>query len=161
MTPDLSEARHIHLVGAGGAGMGAIADVLHRMGHTVTGSDLKEGPVVERLRVAGMEIRVGHDASNVGTADLVAISTAIPEHNPEVRAANERRIPVLRRSDILPAISAERRSIVVAGTHGKTTTSSMLAMAMVEAGLDPSFIIGGDVNEIRLFQLRICLELVT
>ena len=95
-----------------------------------------------------MEIHVGHDAANVGTADLVAISTAIPEHNPEVRAANERRIPLLRRSDILPAISAERRSIVVAGTHGKTTTSSMLAMAMVEADLDPSFIIGGDVNEI-------------
>ena len=77
----------------------------------------------------------------------MAISTAIPEHNPEF-AANERRIPVLRRGDILPAISAERRSIVVAGTHGKTTTSSMLAMAMVEADLDPSFIIGGDVNEI-------------
>ncbi|MAM32362.1 MAG: UDP-N-acetylmuramate--L-alanine ligase [Acidimicrobiaceae bacterium] len=148
MTPDLSEARHIHLVGAGGAGMGAIADVLYRMGHTVTGSDLKDGPVVERLRVAGMEIHVGHDAANVGAADLVAISTAIPEHNPEVRAANERQIPLLRRSDILPAISAERRSIVVAGTHGKTTTSSMLAMAMVEADLDPSFIIGGDVNEI-------------
>ncbi|MDP7382549.1 MAG: Mur ligase domain-containing protein, partial [Acidimicrobiales bacterium] len=102
MTPDLSEARHIHLVGAGGAGMGAIADVLHRRGHTVTGSDLKDGPVVERLRVAGMEIHVGHDAANVGAADLVAISTAIPEHNPEVRAANERQIPVLRRSDILP-----------------------------------------------------------
>ena len=128
--------------------MGAIADVLHRMGHTVTGSDLKDGPVVERLRVAGMEIHVGHDAANVGAADLVAISTAIPEHNPEVRSANERQIPLLRRSDILPAISAERRSIVVAGTHGKTTTSSMLAMAMVEADLDPSFIIGGDVNEI-------------
>ena len=128
--------------------MGAIADVLYRMGHTVTGSDLKDGPVVERLRVAGMEIHVGHDAANVGAADLVAISTAIPEHNPEVRAANERQIPLLRRSDILPAISAERRSIVVAGTHGKTTTSSMLAMAMVEADLDPSFIIGGDVNEI-------------
>jgi len=148
MIPDLSEARRIHLVGAGGAGMGAIADVLHRMGHTVTGSDLKDGPVVERLRVAGMEIHVGHDAANLGSADLVAISTAIPERNPEVRAANERQIPVLRRSDILPAISAERRSIVVAGTHGKTTTSSMLAMAMVEADLDPSFIIGGDVNEI-------------
>ena len=98
MTPDLSEARHIHLVGAGGAGMGAIANVLYRMGHTVTGSDLKDGPVVERLRVAGMEIHVGHDAANVGAADLVAISTAIPEHNPEVRAANERQIPLLRRS---------------------------------------------------------------
>ena len=95
-----------------------------------------------------MEIHVGHDAANVGAADLVAISTAIPEHNAEVKAARQRDIPVLRRSDILPAISAERRTIVVAGTHGKTTTSSMLAMAMVEADLDPSFIIGGDVNEI-------------
>ncbi|MEM8705472.1 MAG: UDP-N-acetylmuramate--L-alanine ligase [Actinomycetota bacterium] len=148
MNPDLSEPRRIHLVGAGGAGMGAIANVLHRMGHTVTGSDLKDGPVVERLRVDGMEIHVGHDASNLGDADLVAISTAIPDRNPEVKAARERDIPVLRRRDILPAISAERRSIVVAGTHGKTTTSSMLAMAMVEADLDPSFIIGGDVNEI-------------
>ncbi|MEM9201194.1 MAG: UDP-N-acetylmuramate--L-alanine ligase [Actinomycetota bacterium] len=148
MTPDLSTPRTIHLIGAGGAGMGAIANVLHRMGHTVTGSDLKDGPLVERLRVAGMDIRVGHDAEHVGAADLVAISTAIPERNPEVTAARERNIPVLRRRDILPAISAERRTIVVAGTHGKTTTSSMLAMAMVEAGLDPSFIIGGDVNEI-------------
>ena len=148
MTPDLSAPRTIHLIGAGGAGMGAIANVLHRMGHTVTGSDLKDGPVVERLRVEGMEIHVGHDAAHLGDADLVAISTAIPERNPEVQAARERGIPVLRRRDILPAISAERRTIVVAGTHGKTTTSSMLAMAMVEAGLDPSFIIGGDVNEI-------------
>ena len=148
MTLDLSSPRSIHLVGAGGAGMGAIANVLHRMGHTVTGSDLKDGPVAERLRVDGMDIRVGHDASHVGDVDLVAISTAIPEHNAEVKAARQRDIPVLRRSDILPAISAERRTIVVAGTHGKTTTSSMLAMAMVEADLDPSFIIGGDVNEI-------------
>lgn len=148
MIPDLSEPRRIHLIGAGGAGMGAIANVLHRMGHTITGSDLKDGPVVERLRVDGMDIAVGHDADNLGDVDLVAISTAIPERNPEVKAAREREIPVLRRSEILPAISAERRSMVVAGTHGKTTTSSMLAMAMVEADLDPSFIIGGDVNEI-------------
>ena len=148
MTLDLSSPRSIHLVGAGGAGMGAIANVLHRMGHTVTGSDLKDGPVAERLRVDGMDIRVGHDASHVGDVDLVAISTAIPEHNAEVKAARQRDIPVPRRSDIRPAISAERRTIVVAGTHGKTTTSSMLAMAMVEADLDPSFIIGGDVNEI-------------
>jgi len=148
MDPDLSTPRRIHLVGAGGAGMGAIAAVLHAMGHTVSGSDLKGGPVLERLRVEGMEMHVGHDPDHVGDAELVAISTAIPAHNPEVKVAHERHIPVLRRSDLLPLISAQRRTIVVAGTHGKTTTSSMLAMALVEAGCDPSFIIGGDVNEI-------------
>ncbi len=148
MTPDLSFPRRIHLVGAGGAGMGAIATVLTRMGHTVTGSDLKDGPVAERLRVAGVPVAIGHDADNIGDAEMVAISTAIPDRNVEVAAANERAVPVLRRSDILPAISSQRRTIVVAGTHGKTTTSSMLALALVESELRPSFIIGGDVNEI-------------
>ena len=148
MTPDLERQRRIHLVGAGGAGMGAIAHVLHEMGHTVSGSDLKDSHVLDRLRVEGMVMEIGHAASNVGDAELVAISTAIPDHNPEVQAARERGIPVLRRMDVLPAISAQRRTIVVAGTHGKTTTSSMLAMTLLEASLDPSFIIGGDVNEV-------------
>ncbi len=148
MTTDLSHPRRIHLVGAGGAGMGAIAAVLHAMGHHVSGSDLKDGAVAERLRADGIEVQIGHDAAHLGDAELVAISTAIPERNPEVVAAREAGIPVLRRADILPAISAERRTIVVAGTHGKTTTSSMLALALVEAEMRPSFIIGGDVNEI-------------
>lgn len=148
MIPDLSTPRRIHVVGAGGAGMGAIATVLHRMGHRVTGSDLKDGPVAERLRADGLSIEIGHDAANVGDAEMVAISTAIPERNPEVRIARERDLDVLRRSDILPAIAAERRTIAVAGTHGKTTTSSMLSLVLVEAGMAPSFIIGGDVNEI-------------
>jgi len=148
MIPDLRTPRRIHLVGAGGAGMGAIAHVLHAMGHTVTGSDLKTGVVLERLVVEGMTMNVGHDPAHLGEAELVAISTAIPERNPEVAAARERGIPVLRRMDVLPAISSQRRTIVVAGTHGKTTTASMLAMVLVESGLDPSFIIGGDVNEI-------------
>ncbi len=104
--------------------------------------------MAERLRADGMTIDIGHDATHLRDAELVAISTAIPERNPEVAAARENGIPVLRRSDILPAISAERRTVVVAGTHGKTTTSSMLALALVEAELRPSFIIGGDVNEI-------------
>ncbi|GJM38848.1 MAG: UDP-N-acetylmuramate--L-alanine ligase [Acidimicrobiales bacterium] len=148
MTPDLNRSRRIHVVGAGGAGMGAIATVLHRMGHRVTGSDLKDGPVAERLRADGMTIAIGHDAANVGDAELVAISTAIPAHNPEVKLAREQGLDILRRSDLLPAICAARRTIAVAGTHGKTTTSSMLALVLVEAGLAPSFIIGGDVNEI-------------
>ncbi len=148
MIPDLTTTRRVHVIGAGGAGMGAIASVLHRMGHRVTGSDLKDGPVAERLRADGITVTIGHDAANVGDAEMVAISTAIPDHNPEVKLARERGLDVLRRADILPAISAARRTLAVAGTHGKTTTSSMLALVLVEAGLRPSFIIGGDVNEI-------------
>ncbi|RMH76323.1 MAG: UDP-N-acetylmuramate--L-alanine ligase [Actinomyces sp.] len=149
LTPDeLDRPRRIHVIGAGGAGMGAIATVLVAQGHAVTGSDLKDGPVPERLRALGVPVAVGHDPANVGDAEFVAVSTAIPDHNPELRAAREAGIRVLRRADLLPALCARRRTIAVAGTHGKTTTSSMLALILVEAGLDPSFVIGGDVNEV-------------
>ncbi|MYA85697.1 MAG: UDP-N-acetylmuramate--L-alanine ligase [Acidimicrobiaceae bacterium] len=145
---DLSVPTSIHVIGAGGAGMGAIASVLRSMGHQVTGSDLRDGPVVARLRAEGVPVSIGHDPANIGDAAVVAISSAIRDSNPEVRAALERGVPVVRRGEILPAIASSRRTIAVAGTHGKTTTSSMLALALVEAGLGPSFIIGGDVNEI-------------
>jgi UDP-N-acetylmuramate--alanine ligase len=145
---DLSVARRVHVVGIGGAGMSAIASVLAAMGHRVTGSDLKASPGLDRLQALGVEVHVGHHARHVGDADFVAVSTAIPERNPEVRAARERGIPVLRRAEILSAIAALRRTVAVAGTHGKTTTASMLALVLVEAGLHPSFIIGGEVNEI-------------
>ena len=149
MSPiDLSVATSVHVVGAGGAGMGAIASVLLAMGHRVTGSDLRDSPMVARLRAEGVPVAIGHDERNLGDAALVAISSAIRDSNPEVRAALSRGIPVVRRSEVLPAISARRSTIAVAGTHGKTTTSSMLALVLVEAGLNPSFIIGGDVNEI-------------
>jgi len=148
MIPDLDTPRRVHVVGAGGAGMGAIASVLQSMGHFVTGSDLKDGPVVQRLIAAGIPVAVGHLPVNIGDAEMLAVSTAVPEHNPEVRAAREAGIPVLRRTEILPAIAAARRTIAVAGTHGKTTTSSMLSLVLVEANMHPSFIIGGDVNEI-------------
>jgi UDP-N-acetylmuramate--alanine ligase len=138
----------VHIVGAGGAGMSAIATVLAAMGHRVTGSDLKGSAGLDRLRAAGVEVYVGHDAGHVGGADLVAVSTAIPDRNVEVVAARQRGVPVLRRAEILAAITDTRRTIAVAGTHGKTTTSSMLALVLVEAGLRPSFVIGGDVNEI-------------
>jgi len=140
--------RSVHIVGIGGAGMGAIASVLLAMGHRVTGTDLKESSVLARLRNQGAEVHVGHDASRVGDVDFVAVSTAIPASNPEVVAAGERGIPVVRRAEVLAAIAATRRTVAVSGTHGKTTTSSMLALVLVEAGLSPSFIIGGDVNEI-------------
>ena len=145
---DLSAPTKVHVVGAGGAGMGAIASVLRSMGHQVTGSDLRDGPVVTRLRAEGVPVAIGHDPDNLGDADYVAISSAIPDSNPEVRAAAARGVPVLRRRDILPAVAARRRTIAVAGTHGKTTTTSMLALVLAEAGMRPSFIIGGDINEI-------------
>ncbi len=145
---DLSTATSVHVVGAGGAGMCAIASVLRAMGHQVTGSDLRDGPAIARLRAEGVPVAIGHDPANISDADVVAVSSAIPDNNPEVRAARSRGIPVMRRSQILPAIAANRRCIAIAGTHGKTTTSSMLALMLVEAGLNPSFIIGGDVNEI-------------
>jgi UDP-N-acetylmuramate--alanine ligase len=146
---DLSQPRRIHLIGIGGAGMNAIATVLADMGHTVSGSDLKDSVALERLRARGLDVHVGHEAAHVPTdADAVSISTAIPETNPEVVAARERGIPVLRRAATLAAIVRTRRPIAVGGTHGKTTTASMLALVMIEAGLHPSFIIGGDVNEI-------------
>ena len=138
----------VHVVGIGGAGMSAIATVLAAMGHTVTGSDLKASTVTERLQGAGIEVTIGHDAASVGRADMVTISTAVGDENVEVVEAGRRGIPVLRRSETLTAIAAQRRCIAVAGTHGKTTTASMLALVLIEAGVRPSFIIGGDVNEI-------------
>ncbi len=128
--------------------MGAIASVLLAMGHRVTGTDLKESEPLRRLRVQGATVFVGHDAAHLGDADAVAVSTAIPDHNPEITAARERGLPVLRRADVLAAIAATRKTIAVSGTHGKTTTSSMLALVLVEAEMAPSFIIGGDLNEI-------------
>lgn len=148
MSVDLDRPRRIHLIGAGGAGMGAIASVLAAMGHEVSGSDLKEGLIVERLRAEGIAVSIGHEPANLADAELVAISSAIGEHNPELRAARESGLEVLRRADLLPAISAQKRIVAVAGTHGKTTTASMLSMVLSEAGLRPSFIIGGDLNEI-------------
>ena len=146
---ELSHPVSVHVVGVGGAGMSAVATVLAEMGHRVSGSDLRDTPGLVRLRAVGVEVSVGNRAEHVtdGT-DVVAISSAVPWDNVEVRAARARGIPVLRRAEILAAIAACGRTIAVAGTHGKTTTSSMLALVLREAGLHPSFIIGADVNEI-------------
>jgi UDP-N-acetylmuramate--alanine ligase len=145
---DPAHPRRIHVVGAGGAGMSAIASVLAAMGHRVTGSDLKSSPSLERLAARGVGVFVGHDAAHVADADVVAVSTAIPESNPEVAAARRRSLAVLSRAEALAGIAASRRCVAVSGTHGKTTTTSMLALVLIEAGLRPSFLIGGDVNEI-------------
>lgn len=148
MRPDLSTPRRIHLVGIGGAGMSAIATVLAGMGHRVSGSDLRGSPALDRLRGLGIEVHVGHAGAQVGRAELVAISTAVGPANPEVAAARSAGIPVLRRAEVLSAITSARRTVAVAGTHGKTTTSSMLTLILLEAGWRPSFVIGGELNEI-------------
>ncbi|MGD0943285.1 MAG: UDP-N-acetylmuramate--L-alanine ligase [Acidimicrobiales bacterium] len=145
---DLSRPLRIHVVGVGGAGMSAIAAVLASMGHEVTGSDIKASQSFERLGARGIGVVVGHRAENVAGADVLTYSTAVPERNLEIAEARRLGIPVLSRAATLQAIAALRRTIAVAGTHGKTTTSSMLALVLVEAGLRPSFIIGGEVNEI-------------
>ncbi|MFC0082560.1 Mur ligase domain-containing protein, partial [Aciditerrimonas ferrireducens] len=145
---DLSRPRRIHLVGVGGAGMSAYAVVLAAMGHQVTGSDLKESASTQRLQAAGVQVMIGHDPSNLGEAELLARSTAVPDQNPEIQAARVKGIPVLDRAELLAAICRLRRVLAVTGTHGKTTTTSMAALALVEAGLRPSFLIGGDLNEV-------------
>jgi UDP-N-acetylmuramate--alanine ligase len=145
---DLSRPRRIHVVGVGGAGMSAIASVLAAMGHKVTGSDLKWSSPLERLRSAGVAVSVGHDAAHVGDAEVVTMSSAVSASNPEVGEARRRAIPMLARAGMLAAVCARRRCVAVSGTHGKTTTTSMLSLILVEAGLRPSFLIGGDVNEI-------------
>jgi UDP-N-acetylmuramate--alanine ligase len=146
---DLSRPRTLHIVGIGGAGMSGIAAVLTRMGHQVSGSDLKDSPALARLRLLGVDARVGHRAEHLpAVVDVVVCSTAIPATNPEVAAAVARGVPVLRRADALRALVATRRSIAVAGSHGKTTTSSMLALCLRAAGWHPSFLIGGDLHEV-------------
>ena len=145
---DPKAVRRVHIVGVGGAGMSAIATVLLAMGHEVTGSDLRESGVTERLRSLGVGVTIGHERAAVGNADIVTHSTAVQAGNPEIVEAHRRGIPVLARAETLAAIAARRRCIAVAGTHGKTTTASMLSLILVEAGMRPSFLIGGEVNEI-------------
>jgi UDP-N-acetylmuramate--alanine ligase len=142
---DLSTPRRVHVVGAGGAGMSAIALVLRAMGHTVSGSDAADGPALDRLRAAGIAVGLGSDPDRVAGVDAVAASTAIPAEDPELAAARAAGTPVLRRAEALAAICAARTTVAVAGTHGKTTTTAMLALVLRAAGLAPSFIVGGHV----------------
>jgi UDP-N-acetylmuramate--alanine ligase len=144
---DLSRPLRLHVVGVGGPGMSAIAITLAEMGHTVSGSDFRDQPVLDRVRAAGVAVNVGHDADIVVGCDAVTSSTAIPSHNLELAAARDLGIPTLRRAGMLAAICAQARSIGVAGTHGKTTTTSMLMLILAEAGSAPSFIVGGDVTD--------------
>ncbi len=137
----------VHLVGVGGAGMSGIARILAQRGHRVSGSDLNEGRAVAALRALGVEVHVGHRAEQVADAEVVVTSTAVSPDNPEVVAAVERGIPVVPRARMLADTLAADRSVLVAGTHGKTTTTSMVVVALHAAGVDPTFAIGGELNE--------------
>src|SRR5665647_3009311 len=138
----------VHFVGIGGAGMSGIAMVLAKLGVRVTGSDLKTSRYTRHLEEAGIAVTIGHEAGNLGDAALVVISSAIPEGNPELRAARAAGLPVLRRAEMLARVMAMRRGIAVAGTHGKTTTSSMISHVLYQCGLDPTFLVGGELNDI-------------
>lgn len=144
---DLSTPGHYHVVGVGGPGMNAIALVLIGMGHQVSGSDLRDSPVVERLRAAGVTVTIGHDRALVHGKDAVTGSSAIPDRNIELSEARETGVVTLRRAGMLASISAQAKSLAVAGTHGKTTTSSMLTAILSDADMQPNFLIGGDLND--------------
>ncbi len=138
--------RHIHFVGIGGVGMSGIAEVLLNLGYVVSGSDLADSATLKRLSALGIQTFVGHSASNVAGADAVVTSTAVQADNPEVLTAREKRIPVVPRALMLAELMRLKQGIAIAGTHGKTTTTSLVASVLAEAGLDPTFVIGGRLN---------------
>ncbi|MCG6874181.1 MAG: UDP-N-acetylmuramate--L-alanine ligase [Betaproteobacteria bacterium] len=137
------KVKRIHFVGIGGSGMSGIAEVLANLGYQVTGSDISPNPATERLAGLGVKVTIGHAAENVAHADAVVVSTAVGLDNPEVLAARSRRVPVVPRAMMLAELMRLKRGVAVAGTHGKTTTTSLVASVLAEGGLDPTFVIGG------------------
>jgi len=144
--PEMRRIKRIHFVGIGGTGMCGIAEVLLNLGYRITGSDLKPSAVTRRLEQLGAHVAIGHTAENVRGADVVVSSSAVKTENPEILGARELRIPVVRRAEMLAELMRYRHGVAVAGTHGKTTTTTMIATIFAEAGLDPTFVIGGLVN---------------
>ncbi|MBP6899271.1 MAG: UDP-N-acetylmuramate--L-alanine ligase [Burkholderiaceae bacterium] len=138
--------KRIHFVGVGGAGMSGIAEILHNLGYQVSGSDQADSPTTQRLAALGLRIAIGHDAAHIGEAQAVVTSTAVKADNPEVIAARLRRIPVVARAAMLAELMRLKAGIAIAGTHGKTTTTSLVASVLAEAGVDPTFVIGGKLN---------------
>lgn len=144
--PEMRRVKRIHFVGIGGAGMGGIAEVLLNEGYQISGSDIGENQVVKRLSKFGADITIGHASENVDGASVIVVSTAISEDNPELIAAKSARIPVVRRAEMLAELMRFRHGIAIAGTHGKTTTTSLIASIFAQGQLDPTFVIGGLLN---------------
>jgi UDP-N-acetylmuramate--alanine ligase len=138
--------KRIHFVGVGGAGMSGIAEILHNLGYAVSGSDQNDSATLRRLGTLGIQVMVGHDAAHIAQAEAVVTSTAVKGDNPEVIAACARRVPVVPRAVMLAELMRLKRGIAIAGTHGKTTTTSLVASVLGEAGVDPTFVIGGRLN---------------
>ncbi len=146
LSPRMGRVEHIHFVGIGGSGMCGIAEVLLNEGYRITGSDLSESRAVVRLQSLGVQVTIGHSMENIAGADVVVCSTAIDSNNPEIAAARAQRIPVLPRAAMLAELMRFRYGIAIAGTHGKTTTTSLVSSILEEGGLDPSFVIGGKLT---------------
>jgi len=138
--------KHIHFVGVGGAGMSGIAEILHNLGYTVSGSDQQDSATTRRLAGLGIRVAIGHDAGHIAGAEAVVTSTAVKGDNPEVIAARARRVPIVPRAVMLAELMRLKQGIAIAGTHGKTTTTSLVTSVLAEAGLDPTFVIGGKLN---------------
>jgi UDP-N-acetylmuramate--alanine ligase len=148
MSKAANTPQRVHLIGAGGAHMSAIAQILHAWGHDVTGSDQRASAMTAKLEALGIPVAIGHDAKNVGDAQLVVMTSAAHQDNPEIAEARRRGIPVIKRAEMVARLMEGRYSIAVAGTHGKTTTSGLIAHMLVEANLDPTYLIGGDVRSL-------------
>ncbi len=141
-----ADARRVHFVGVGGVGMSGVAEMMCGLGYEVSGSDLKASAATERLRARGVAVGTGHDAGRVGAAHAVVVSAAVPDDNPEVIEARRRRLPVVPRGVMLAGLAASRSTVAVTGTHGKSTTSSMVAVTLAECGLDPSALVGARID---------------
>lgn len=142
----MRRTKNIHFVGIGGAGMSGIAEVFHNLGYNISGSDINDSQMVKHLSGLGIKIHIGHEANNIDGTHVVVVSTAIDESNPEIVNARELRIPIVRRAEMLAELMRFRQGIAVAGTHGKTTTTSLVTAVLVEGGLDPTYVIGGKLN---------------
>lgn len=138
--------KNIHFIGIGGAGMGGIAEVFHNLDYVISGSDIAENSMVQHLRDLGIDVHIGHRSENIDSVHVVVVSTAIDKDNAEIVAAREQRIPIVRRAEMLAELMRFRRGIAIAGTHGKTTTTSLVASVLAQGDIDPTYIIGGRLN---------------
>jgi UDP-N-acetylmuramate--alanine ligase len=144
----LRRVHRVHFVGIGGVGMSGIAELLQQSGYAVSGSDLRSGPTIERLRTLGIDVRIGHDPANVGTADVVVYSSAVAASNPELQAAEAAHVPVIPRAEMLAELMRMHSGVAIAGSHGKTTTTSLVGDVLQGGGLDPTTVVGGRVKSL-------------